>query len=259
MLILYFSGTGNTKFIAEYFAGVIDKKYNCANTQLLSIEAKLDFDKIINSHEIITFCYPVYGSCVPEIMREFVEEHKFFLDGKKIIIFATQLLFSGDGARVFTPLLKGIQTQIIYAKHFNMPNNICNFSILKEPKLEKVNIHLEKIKKSIESACKEIDEGKIYLQGFNPASQALGYLTQRCYFKKIEQKAKRDVRISLDCISCGKCIEICPRENLELSENKIIQKGRCTLCYRCVNTCPAKAITVLVHGKPKWQYKGIKL
>lgn len=47
--------------------------------------------------------------------------------GKKIIIFCTQLLFSGDGARVFTDLLKSISYTVIYAKHFNMPNNICNF------------------------------------------------------------------------------------------------------------------------------------
>ena len=31
----------------------------------------------------------------------------------------------------------------------------------------------------------------------------------------------------------------------KLSEDKIIADGRCTLCYRCVNQCSEKAITIL--------------
>ena len=33
--------------------------------------------------------------------------------------------------------------------------------------------------------------------------------------------------------------------NLSLSKGKIIANGRCTLCYRCVNQCSKKAITIL--------------
>ena len=38
----------------------------------------------------------------------------------------------------------------------------------------------------------------------------------------------------------------------------ITQKNDCAACYRCVNLCPCKAITVtMFHIKPKWQYQGV--
>ncbi len=37
-----------------------------------------------------------------------------------------------------------------------------------------------------------------------------------------------------------------------------LQKSSCTFYYRCVNKCPAKAITVALHGKVGSQYMGIK-
>lgn len=46
-------------------------------------------------------------------------------------------------------------------------------------------------------------------------------------------------------------------KNLNLTNNEIVQNNNCILCYRCVNACPKKAITVLIHKKPKVQYKGI--
>ena len=66
MVMLYFSGTGNSKYIAELFCKHM-------NAEFYSIEETIDFDKLIVSEEVIGFCYPVYGSRVPRIMREFAK------------------------------------------------------------------------------------------------------------------------------------------------------------------------------------------
>ena len=42
--------------------------------------------------------------------------------------------------------------------------------------------------------------------------------------------------------------------NLKLVDKKVEQNGNCTLCYRCVNLCPEKAITVLFSSKVGKQY-----
>ena len=39
---------------------------------------------------------------------------------------------------------------------------------------------------------------------------------------------------------------------------KITHNHNCTMCYRCINKCPKKAIRVLLRCKVKKQYKGIK-
>ena len=47
------------------------------------------------------------------------------------------------------------------------------------------------------------------------------------------------------CIGCGKCVSLCPMDNMELHSGKAVQGGCCTMCYRCVNHCPGQAITLL--------------
>ena len=247
MIILYFSGTGNTKYLSEHFAEIM-------KSTSYSIEDNVDFEGLISRNETIAFCYPIYGSCVPEIMRDFVLKHKVYLKEKNLIIFSTQMLFSGDGARVFTELIEDIDVNIIYAEHFNMPNNICNFFLLPVKTREKARRVLEKADRKLVKTCNHIKSGKVNKRGFNIFSAYVGLLSQRMYFRIIEKKAKKDVRISPNCNSCGKCVKVCPRKNLEIHDNKINQKGKCTLCYRCVNICPQKAITVLLHTGVKKQY-----
>ncbi|MCL2185848.1 MAG: flavodoxin domain-containing protein [Treponema sp.] len=80
MLMLFFSGTGNSKYIAELFCRKIN---TIPVSQCYSIEENVDFGKLISSYETIGFCYPIYGSRVPRIMREFAGKYIEFLKDKK--------------------------------------------------------------------------------------------------------------------------------------------------------------------------------
>lgn len=249
MLMLYFSGTGNSKYIANLFSEKTGAKCH-------SIEAKIDFEREIIEHDTIAFCYPIYGSYVPRIMREFVYKYVEKLKNKKLIIFCTQLVFSGDGARAFTDLLPDGYGEVIYAEHFNMPNNICNIKIFPIKNGKKIKKHIKTAEKKMNKVCKNIEAGKIKKRGFNKFSNILGK-TQSELWPEIEEKNKSSVEIDEECIKCNLCVKICPMKNLISSNKGILQNDNCILCYRCVNACPKKAITVLIHKKPKKQYKGI--
>lgn len=249
MLILYFSGTGNSKYIASLFSNKM--KATC-----YSIEENIDFTRNIKNHDTIAFCYPIYGSYVPRIMRDFVTKNKENLKNKKLIIFCTQLMFSGDGARAFTDLLPDGYGEVIYAEHFNMPNNICNVKIFPIKNGEKTTKYIKSAQSKMDRVCNDIKNGKVKKRGFNKVSNIMGR-SQSAYWPDIEQKNKSSVNVDDDCIKCGLCVKLCPMKNLGLGNNKIMQNDDCILCYRCVNACPKKAITVLIHKKPKKQYKGI--
>jgi len=248
MITIYFSGTGNTRYIATNFA----KKMN---HKAYSIEEDQDFTSLISSHETIAFCYPIYTSDVPNIMKRFIHTHRHLLQNKNIIILSTQLFFSGDGARVFTDLIDDIHHSVIYAEHFNMPNNICNLWLIPLAKEKRIAKYLDHAESKLIKMCAHIEQGIIRKRGFNPISKWLGWFTQRAYFPKIEARAMKDVRIDVHCNLCGTCTHICPMDNLAIENNQITQQGVCTLCYRCVNLCPQKAITVLIHSKVKKQYR----
>lgn len=154
MIVLYFSGTGNTRYVAEMFA----KRMDC---QSISIESKCDFAALIQNNEEIVFCFPIYGSTPPGIMRTFVKKYKDALQGKKLVLLCTQALGSGDGARSLMDELESVSCEVIYAEHFFMPNNICNipFPVLPEKayrrmtkkKVQKIydNLKRKKYKKEV--------------------------------------------------------------------------------------------------------------
>lgn len=249
MIVLYFSGTGNSEFIAGQFA--IKMGAECH-----SIEERIDFKKLLGLADTVAVVYPIYGSCVPRIMREFVDLHMDEFKAKKLIIFCTQMVFSGDGAKAFARLIPGCEEHILYAEHFNMPNNICNFPLFPMAKKGLVTKPKKAVKR-LDKICRDIRNGVIKKRGWNIFSALLGR-TQNVAYPKIEEKARHSFHADASCIKCGLCVRICPMDNLEIVNGQVIQKGNCTICYRCVNACPKQAATVYLKGKPKRQYKGFE-
>jgi ferredoxin len=247
--MLYFSGTGNSKYIAELFC-----QYK--NIKCYSIEEKVNFSELITSEEAIGFCYPIYGSRAPRIIREFALKYMENLRNKKIIIFCTQWLFSGDGARAFTDIFPKKYFEIVYAEHFLMPNNVCNLFLLPLENENKIKKYIKKAEQKMQSVCNNIAKGIIKKRGFNIISRILG-LFQGLYMPIIEKKSLDTVKITDACNQCCLCVSICPMNNLEYEYGKIFQKSNCTICYRCINQCPEKAIIIFFNTKVKKQYKGI--
>jgi len=243
--MFYFSGTGNSKYIAELFT----KK---ASAQCYSIEESLDFNSLIASQKVIGFCYPIYSSRIPRIMREFILNNQNILKDKEIIIFCTQDLFSGDGARAFLDLLPKKHVKVIYAEHFLMPNNITNAWFYPTNNQRKIQKRKELANKKIDIIYYNISKGIIKKRGFNPFSKLLGF-PQALFFPFVERIGRKGISIDDDCNLCGKCLKICPMNNFDFKE-KIIPGDNCTLCVRCVNECPKKAITLIFRKKIKKQY-----
>ena len=257
MLTLYFSATGNTEFIARVFARQM-------GAICLSIEDEINFTQAIKAHDTLAFCYPIFGSRVPRNMREFVARHMSCINGKKIIIFVTQAGFSGDGARVFTDMFRAGAVEVIYAEHFKMPNNIGNIPFLGKAGDESILRQTEKAEAKMIRVCKDIKNGKVKKRGFSRFSQLLGNIQGKVWqgnSKKIgfgtisaENMAKNRVKVHKSCTACNLCVKICPVNNFENVQGKIVPKGNCIICYRCVNRCPKKAISAMVRIRPRWQY-----
>lgn len=249
MIMLYFSGTGNSAYIAKGFSQRMEADCH-------SIEENIDVASLLSAYDTVAVCYPIYGSCVPRIMRDFVEKHRTILVEKKLIILCTQMMFSGDGARAFARLLPGCDSRVIYAEHFNMPNNISNFWLfpVREGERRRKQAAAER---KLDRVCRDIQSGVVRRRGWSWFSALLGKL-QNTYWPAIEGKQAGSFKADGDCNRCGLCVHRCPVQNLELSETGVVQKNNCILCYRCVNLCPQQAATVMLHTKPKRQYKGIE-
>jgi ferredoxin len=250
MLTLYFSGTGNSKFVAERFAAGMGGACR-------SIEETADFGALLRDAKAVAFVYPIYCSRVPRILREFVRTHTAALAGKKLVLLCTQMGFSGDGARCFTDLLPKRAVTVLYAEHITMPNNINNLWIFPQTSFRRIPELTKNAERTVVRICADVKAGRIRRRGFNPFSRFLGLL-QGVWMPLMERMSDNAVTIGGECTGCGLCVDNCPMKNLSLINGKAAAHGNCTECYRCSNLCPARAIRIYFKGKVKWQFQGIK-
>ncbi len=257
--IFYFSGTGNTWYVS-------DKLKNCLTesgliVKIYSVEAlsEKESNGIISKNDLVIFGYPIYASYMPAPMIKFINGLKTN-ENKPSAIFCTQMIFSGDGAKVCDYLIekKGFKTK--WAIHFNMANNLnCGpFKFLPvtndEEKLKKMR---QKTDKRIEKFSNLIVNNKEFKQGFSKASGILAKMQRPIEKKDHTALWKNSMSIDKDlCIKCGKCARLCPMRNVLNDGSIFYTNGNCCGCLRCHNFCPAKAVMYKGSKNIKENYQG---
>lgn len=237
MLVLYFSGTGNTKYVCERFGSYFD------NVMVISIEDDIWLTEI-HKHRTIVFGHPIQFSNCPIYVRDIIHSHHNLFEQKEIFVIATMGLFSGDGAGCSARIFKQYKINVIGGLHVKMPDNIADSKLLKKS-VEKHRITIEKANRKIEIAARKLKQLKPTKNGLYFWHHLAGLLGQRLWFKKETRTYTDDVKISDSCSKCMRCVKQCPLDNLHLVNDKVEAKQRCTRCYRCVNICQEQAITIL--------------
>ncbi len=239
MVGIYFSGTGNSRYVLEAFLKAYD-----GESKSFSIEED-GVIPVIQAQEELVFAYPVQYSTVPKILNDFICENKDLWNGKKVFVIATMGLFSGDGAGVLARLLQKYGAEIVGGLHVKMPDSIGDEKVLKRS-LEKNKGLVRRAAEKAEKAAIHMKNGKPMKEGLGVLSRFAGFFGQRLYFgnktKTYSDKLKIDTK---KCVGCGKCVTLCPMKNIAIEDGVCVSEDRCTMCYRCVNTCPKQAITLL--------------
>lgn len=137
-----------------------------------------------------------------------------------------------------------------------MPTNISLGKLFVVKNGDDIRKIVDKADRRIEKYTDRFNDGRPLKTGKGILPRALGYFMQRMYFNRMEDSLRKKVNVDQNkCVKCGKCIDICPMNNLSISDGIVRGKGDCTLCYRCVHSCPINAISIL--GREKIQYKGV--
>ena len=62
------------------------------------------------------------------------------------------------------------------------------------------------------------------------------------------------------CIGCGKCVELCPLNNIHQENGRPVWGKNCTHCMACICYCPKEAIEYgkKSKGKPRYHFEALK-
>lgn len=238
MIGVYFSGTGNTRYCVERFM-----QESGFGGSVVSIEDSEAAERIA-AEDLIVFGYPTQYSNLPKIVRDFVNENASVWQGKKVFVIVTMGLFCGDGAGVMARLLKKYGAEVIGGLHLKMPDSICDEKALKRSGEENIRL-ISTAGEKIKASAAALKKGTPTTDGLGLLPHLAGLFGQRLYFYNKPRRYFTRVRIDTEnCIGCGKCVRICPLENLTISGKVAAAGKRCTMCYRCANECPKQAITL---------------
>jgi ferredoxin len=91
------------------------------------------------------------------------------------------------------------------------------------------------------------------VEGTGFPGRLLGVI-QRLGAEPLEALAFQGFYADESCTRCGWCVEHCPMQNIEMTEDAVRFLDRCILCMRCYSFCPTQAIQSTERTKDVERY-----
>lgn len=242
-MILYFSGTGNSRRVAETLHTLLDEQVFCMEHSYNDLPPLAD-------DESLGIVFPVYAWGVPKIVTDFLANVNV---GDRYV---WAVMTCGDDMGYADNVLeKIIRRKVNAAFSVQMPNTyVClpGFDVdapeLAEKKQLETAERLPSIAERIKTraTCRELTRGgAAWVKTYVLRPLFNKFLVTDKYFKT-----------SADCNACGLCAKRCPVGDIELCDARPSWRHQnCTGCLRCYHNCPKRAIEWGAYTKRKGQSK----
>lgn len=244
-MILYFTGTGNSEYaahrIAEITGDVTLNLFEKIRSQELS-ELTSDSPWIIVT--------PTYAWRIPRLVHQWLMNAR--LSGNQNVYFV--MTCGGSIGNAAAYLKKLCRTKAFNYKgcaEIVMPENyIALYSA--PPRQQALSIIGDADKVLIETAHL-IKKGELLPPpAVTPKDRIQSGLINAVFYPAVV--GARKFYAGDDCISCGKCVKVCPLNNIQLHQGKPQWGKNCTHCMACICRCPQETIEYGTHTLGKLRY-----
>ena len=230
-MIFYFSGTGNSLYVAQKIAEI-------SGDQVCSMAEYKPDHQIGGKNEKIGFVFPSYYGNLPRIVQNFISKLSIRPD---TYIFGV-VTMGGAGLGSITMLEKALAEKGMVLKYgcgIRMPANyIVNYNPMFFGRTEKSGEKIRKIADDIQSEKILVKKGRI--------------ISAHLY-KKIEE-LDRSFFAESQCSGCGLCERVCPVGNIKMTDNRPEWLHHCEHCMACIHRCTEKAIQYGQKTKKRRRY-----
>jgi len=256
-MIFYFSGTGNSFYLAKQIAVA-------QGEDLFSIAKEMDRSAEVLAYEMkenetLGFVFPVYAWAPPKIVMDFVRRMR--VSGTEPYVFSVHSCGEEEGntAKIMEKALSKKGLTLDAAFSVVMPSNyIVGFDVESQEvvakKLAEAEVELVEINRLIK------DSEKGVLQVIRGKSPTLKSVVANAFFNWFALNTKYFFATD-QCNGCGICEKQCPVHTITVKDKgKPVWGKQCTQCFGCINTCPQKAIQYGkgTANKGRYQHPEIK-
>ncbi|MDY6437261.1 MAG: EFR1 family ferrodoxin [Bacteroidales bacterium] len=250
-MIFYFSGTGNTRWVARQMAEITGEK-------LFFIPEELNggMQYHLEEGERIGFCFPIHGWQPPHIVRDFIFSMNIDnAEGHYCYCLCTCGDSIGLGMNVLQRYLSKKALHADAMVTIQMPESYVALPGMytDTPEKEKLKIDNATLK------IKEISPKILNRESFEdikkgPIPWTLTHIVGAFFNGKMI--TDKPFRVDAEkCVHCGACADNCPTKNVVLEDGLPKWKHeRCTACLACYHHCPVHAINYGSVTKKRGQY-----
>lgn len=251
-MILYFSGTGNSRYCAELLADRLQDR--CLDS------FRFIRDGVAGEFTSATpwvFVSPTYAWQPPRVFVRFLETGRFSgcRDAYFVMTCGSDI---GNPAPALRALCgrKGLDFRGVLP--VVMPENY--IALFQTPAPDQALPLVEKARPRLRRAAARIAAGRPFPERRTTLLDALKSGPVNTAFYRFQVRS-RAFTVSEACRSCGKCAALCPLGNIRLQGGRPLWGDACTHCMACICGCPAHAIEYghASRGKPRYQcpsYRG---
>lgn len=244
-MVLYFSATGNSEYVAKRIARNIDD-------ELLDLFERIreNDTSVVHSTRSYIIVAPTYAWQLPHIVRDWMRNTN--MEGSDSFYF---VLTCGDGignAGAYAKKLcdeKGVR--YMGCAEILMPENyIAMFPV---PDASESRMIVECANPVIDSVSDSIAAGENLSHRPGLVSKILSSFVNSFFYRFVIGDKK--FHVSESCTKCRKCVDGCPVRNIELVERLPKWNGKCIHCMKCICSCPVHAIEYGKKsvGKPRYR------
>lgn len=245
-MILYFTGTGNSEYVARALADRLDD-------DVLSLNAVLRGDLIphFTSRKPYVVVTPIHAWRIPQVVSDLLPRLPF-LGSDRIYFVATMAGDAGGAARGCRELAEKCGMHYMGFATVRMPDN-CVYLDRMPSKAEARKI-ISRSTPDIALLAQLIASSREFPHHRETPATLLksGNAMHAFYSRAIV--SDRNYVVSSSCVGCSTCEGVCPIRNIHMVDGRPTFGGNCCACYACIQHCPREAIEIKGRSEGHGRY-----
>ena len=252
-MIFYFSGTGNSEWVARQLADALGER-------LIGMAQAINSGEMhykLADGEMVGWVFPTYSWGPAPIATAFAR--KVTIDGFGSHTYSYMVTTCGDDIALSAQMwraelhMRGMHCQM--AMSVQMPNN---YILLPGFDVDSKDLESRKRSAAVSRIAQVVQAIERRSTTDDVVKGSMPWLKSRLVYPLFKRYAMSDAGFASQadvCTHCGLCAKVCPNANIKMSAEGTPQwHGNCAMCLSCIHRCPVRAIQYGNQTQKKGRY-----